>query len=209
MRIAVIGSGYVGLVTGTCLAESGNDVVCVDVDEAKITALQEGRSPIYEPGLEELVQRNEKEKRLRFSTDVAAAVARAKVVFVAVGTPEGEDGDVELADVVHAAEETADAVRHEKTNERQKRQILRLAMRHYDGLAGRTFAAWGLAFKPRTDDMREAPAVEVIEGLIGKGARVRAYDPVAMERARRHFGERVALAPGRTRPSRARRGCSW
>jgi UDPglucose 6-dehydrogenase len=370
MRVAVIGSGYVGLVTGTCLAESGNDVVCVDVDGAKIAALQAGRSPIYEPGLEELVQRNEKEGRLRFTTDVAAAVGRAKVVFVAVGTPEGDEGEVELGQVLRAAGEIADAVRHytvvavkstvpvgtgdrlqqlveertrfevdvvsnpeflkegaaledfqrpdrvvigtasekarrvlrelyqpfvrterpilfmdrrsaelvkyasnamlatrisfmndvallcervgadveqvrkgvgadgrigypflfpgigyggscfpkdvkallasarrhgldldllravEKTNERQKRQLLRLALRHHGELAGRTFAVWGLAFKPRTDDMREAPAIEVIEGLIGKGARVQAYDPVAMEHARRHFGDRVALAPG-------------
>jgi UDPglucose 6-dehydrogenase len=370
MRIAVIGSGYVGLVTGTCLAESGNDVVCVDVDEAKIEALQAGRSPIYEPGLEELVQRNAKEGRLKFSTDLAAAVGRARVVFVAVGTPEGEDGEVELRHVLEAADEIAAAVRHytvvamkstvpvgtadrlqrlmdaqarfevdvvsnpeflkegaaledfqrpdrvvvgtssdrarrvlrelyqpfvrterpilvmdprsaemvkyasnamlatrisfmndvallcervgadseqvrkgmgadsrigypflfpgigyggscfpkdvkallatgrrhgldldllravEKTNERQKRQLLRLALRHYGELAGRTFGVWGLAFKPRTDDMREAPSVEVIEGLIGKGARVQAYDPVAMERARRRFGERVVLAPG-------------
>jgi UDPglucose 6-dehydrogenase len=84
----------------------------------------------------------------------------------------------------------------EKTNERQKRQLLRLALRHFGQVAGRTFGVWGLAFKPRTDDMREAPAIDVIEGLIGKGARVQAYDPVAMDRARRHFGDRVILAPG-------------
>jgi UDPglucose 6-dehydrogenase len=370
MRIAVIGAGYVGLVTGTCLAESGNDVVCVDQDAAKIAALQEGRCPIYEPGLEELVQRNAKEGRLKFATEAGPAVARARVVFIAVGTPEGEDGQVELRHVLESAEQIADAVRHttvvamkstvpvgtadrlqqlmderarfevdvvsnpeflkegaaledfqrpdrvvvgtrserarrvlrelyqpfvrterpilfmdprsaemvkyasnamlatrisfmndvallcervgadseqvrkgmgadsrigypflfpgigyggscfpkdvkallatgrrhgidldllravEKTNERQKRQLLRLALRHFGQLAGRTFGVWGLAFKPRTDDMREAPSIDVIEGLIGKGARVQAYDPVAMERARRQFGDRVILAPG-------------
>jgi UDPglucose 6-dehydrogenase len=370
MRIAVIGAGYVGLVTGTCLAESGNDVVCVDQDAAKIAALQEGRCPIYEPGLEELVQRNAKEGRLKFATEAGPAVARARVVFIAVGTPEGEDGQVELRHVLESAEQLADAVRHttvvamkstvpvgtadrlqqlmverarfevdvvsnpeflkegaaledfqrpdrvvvgarserarrvlrelyqpfvrterpilfmdprsaemvkyasnamlatrisfmndvallcervgadseqvrkgmgadsrigypflfpgigyggscfpkdvkallatgrrhgidldllravEKTNERQKRQLLRLALRHFGQLAGRTFGVWGLAFKPRTDDMREAPSIDVIEGLIGKGARVQAYDPVAMERARRQFGDRVILAPG-------------
>ncbi|HEX9308682.1 MAG TPA: UDP binding domain-containing protein, partial [Anaeromyxobacter sp.] len=84
-----------------------------------------------------------------------------------------------------------------KTNERQKRRLLRLALSHFgQHLAGRTFAVWGLAFKPKTDDMREAPSIEVIEGLLGKGARVQAYDPVATERARRHFGDRVHLAPG-------------
>jgi UDPglucose 6-dehydrogenase len=371
MRVAVVGAGYVGLVTGTCLAESGNEVVCVDQDEGRVAALQEGRCPIYEPGLEELVQRNEKEGRLRFTADVAQAVGRARVVFIAVGTPEGEDGDAELRHVLDAADEIARAVRHfkvvatkstvpvgtadrlqdlfdrrarfevevvsnpeflkegaaledfqrpdrvvvgargqrarralrelyqpfvrterpilfmdprsaemvkyasnamlatrisfmndvallcervgadveqvrrgmgadarigypflfpgigyggscfpkdvkallatgrrhgldldllravEKTNERQKRRLLRMALRHYGGdLAGRTFGVWGLAFKPKTDDIREAPSIEVIEGLLGKGARVQAYDPVATARARRHFGDRVALAPG-------------
>jgi UDPglucose 6-dehydrogenase len=370
MRIAVVGAGYVGLVTGTCLAESGNDVVCVDVDAEKVAALRAGRCPLYEPGLEELVRRNASEGRLEFATELAPAVGRARVVFVAVATPEGEDGQADLAHVHEAAEAIARAVRHatvlalkstvpvgtgdriqelmdtrarfevevvsnpeflkegaaledfqrpdrvvigtrserarrvlrelyqpfvrterpvlfmdrrsaelvkyasnamlatrisfmndvallcervgadaeqvrrgmgadsrigypflfpgigyggscfpkdvkallatgrrhgvdldllravEKTNERQRRRLLRLALRHYGDLAGRTFGVWGLAFKPRTDDMREAPSIEVIEGLLGKGARVQAYDPVATERARRHFGERVLLAPG-------------
>jgi UDPglucose 6-dehydrogenase len=370
MRIAVIGAGYVGLVTGTCLAESGNDVVCVDVDEAKIRTLQEGRSPIYEPGLEELVQRNAKEGRLRFSTDLAAATARAKVVFIAVGTPEAEYGAADLQYVLAAAEDIAGAVKHytvvatkstvpvgtadqiqemmhrrakaevdvvanpeflkegaavedfarpdrvvvgtrsdrarrvmkelylpfvrterpilfmdpssaelvkyaanamlatrisfmndiallcervgadvdsvrkgvgadtrigypflfpgigyggscfpkdvkallatgrsldvdldllravEKTNERQKLRLPAMAQKHFGELSGKTFAIWGLAFKPRTDDMREAPAVTILEVLLGKGARLQAYDPVAMERARRYFGARVTFAPG-------------
>jgi UDPglucose 6-dehydrogenase len=371
MRIAVIGAGYVGLVTGTCLAESGNDVVCVDVDEARIASLQEGRSPIYEPGLEELIQRNAKEGRLRFAADLAAAVGRAKVVFIAVGTPEGENGDAELRQVLEAAEEIARAVRHytvvatkstvpvgtadrlqelmdrrakaevdvvsnpeflkegaaledfarpdrvivgarterarrtmkelylpfvrterpillmdprsaemvkyasnamlatrisfmndvallcerlgadaelvrkgvgadsrigypflfpgigyggscfpkdvkallamgrrqgldldllravDETNERQKARLATVAQKHFGGeLVGRTFGVWGLAFKPRTDDMREAPSITVIEMLLGKGARVQAYDPVAMGNARRYFGDRIAFAPG-------------
>jgi UDPglucose 6-dehydrogenase len=370
MRIAVVGAGYVGLVTGTCLAESGNDVVCVDVDERKIAMLQEGRSPIYEPGLEELVQRNAREGRIRFSSDLAGAVGRAKIVFIAVGTPEGENGDAELRHVMAAAEEIASSVRHytvvatkstvpvgtadriqemmerrarfevdvvsnpeflkegaaledfarpdrvvvgarndrarrvmkelylpfvrterpilfmdprsaemvkyasnamlatrisfmndvallcervgadaeqvrkgvgadtrigypflfpgigyggscfpkdvkallatgrlhgvdldllravDKTNERQKLRLIVKAQRHFGELAGKTFGVWGLSFKPRTDDMREAPSVTVIETLLGKGARVQAYDPVAMERARRYFGDRIVLAPG-------------
>lgn len=370
MRIAVVGAGYVGLVAATCLAESGNEVTCVDSDEAKIRALEAGRAPIYEPGLEELIGRNAREGRLRFTTDLAQAVGRAKVVFLAVGTPEGEDGDAELRHVLEAAGDVARAVRHytvvatkstvpvgtadriqeimdraarfevdvvsnpeflkegaalddfqrpdrvvvgarterarrlmrelyapfvrterpvltmdprsaemvkyasnamlatrisfmndvamlcekvgadaeevrrgtgadtrigypflfpgigyggscfpkdvkallaigrrhgvdldllravEKTNERQKRLLLARALRHFGDVAGRTFCIWGLAFKPRTDDLREAPSLEVIEGLVGKGARVQAYDPVAMERARRRFGDRVALARG-------------
>jgi UDPglucose 6-dehydrogenase len=84
----------------------------------------------------------------------------------------------------------------EKTNDRQKRELLLRAQRYFGDLAGRTFAVWGLAFKPRTDDMREAPSIEVIEGLLGKGARVQAYDPVSTERARQLFGDRVLLAPG-------------
>jgi UDPglucose 6-dehydrogenase len=370
MRITVVGAGYVGLVTGTCLADSGNDVVCADRDAARIAALQEGRIPIFEPGLEELVRQTAKEGRLRFTTDLAGAVARSKVVFVAVGTPEGENGDAELRHVLEAADEIARAVKHytvvatkstvpvgtadhlqekfdrrakaevdvvsnpeflkegaalddfqkpdrvvvgtrserarkimrdlyapfvrterpilfmdprsaelvkyasnamlatrisfmndiaalcdrvnadvdqvrkgmgadtrigypflfpgigyggscfpkdvkallaagrrhgldldllravEDTNRRQKRELLVKAQRHFGELAGRTFGVWGLAFKPRTDDLREAPSLEVIEGLIGKGARIQAYDPVANERARRHFGDRVLLAPG-------------
>jgi UDPglucose 6-dehydrogenase len=370
MRIAVVGAGYVGLVTGTCLAESGNDVQCVDVDEKKIQVLQEGRSPIYEPGLEELIQRNLKEGRLKFSTDLAAAAGRAKVVFIAVGTPEGDLGNAELTQVLEAADEISRAVKHytvlatkstvpvgtaariqaiaekrarfevdvvsnpeflkegaaledfqrpdrvvvgatsekarrimkelytpfvrterpilfmdpasaemvkyasnamlatrisfmndialvcervgadvelvrkgmgadtrigypflfpgigyggscfpkdvkallatgrhhgvdldllravEKTNEQQKRQLVAKALRHFGDLSGKAFGVWGLAFKPRTDDMREAPAIEVIEGLLGKGARVSAFDPVAMERAMDRFGGRILLAPG-------------
>jgi UDPglucose 6-dehydrogenase len=370
MRVAVVGAGYVGLVTGTCLAESGNDVVCVDLDARKIGLLQDGRSPIYEPGLEELVRRNLQEGRLRFTTEPGPAVGRAKVVFIAVGTPSTENGDAEVRHVMEAADEIARAVKHytvvatkstvpvgttaqiqevmdrkaafevdavsnpeflkegaalddfqrpdrvvvgttsekarrimkdlyapfvrterpilfmdppsaelvkyasnamlatrisfmndiaalcerigadaeqvrkglgadgrvgypflfpgigyggscfpkdlkallatarqsgldldllravEKTNERQKRELLVKALRRFGDVADRTFAVWGLAFKPRTDDMREAPSIDVIEGLLGKGARVQAFDPVAMDRARERFGERVLLVPG-------------
>src|SRR5512138_2513967 len=84
----------------------------------------------------------------------------------------------------------------EKTNERQKVRLAAVAQKHFGDLDGKTFGVWGLAFKPRTDDMREAPSVTVIEMLLGKGARVQAYDPVAMENARRYFGDRVTLAPG-------------
>ena len=367
MRIAVIGSGYVGLVAGTCFADSGNDVTCVDIDEAKIGALNDGRLPIYEPGLQELVVRNVKEKRLTFTTKLAESVSTAHVVFIAVGTPEGESGDADLQYVLAAARQvgraikqytvivdkstvpvgTADKVRQaiaaettvefdvvsnpeflkegaalddflkpdrvvigteserarkvmgelygpfvrtenpiifmdtrsaeltkyaanamlatrisfmndiallcekvgadvdfvrrgmgsdkrigypflfpgvgyggscfpkdvkalvatarelgvefdllravERTNERQKKSLLLKALKHFGDLNGRTFAVWGLAFKPKTDDMREAPAVELIEGLLAKGAKVRAHDPVAQGVAKRIFKDRITF----------------
>src|SRR3954462_11448979 len=95
MKIAVIGTGYVGLVAGACLAENGNDVVCVDKDSSKVRALQRGRIPIYEPGLEELVRRNRSEKRLTFTTDLPKGVRASQIVFIAVGTPTGEDGSAD------------------------------------------------------------------------------------------------------------------
>ncbi|HSP79158.1 MAG TPA: UDP-glucose/GDP-mannose dehydrogenase family protein, partial [Myxococcaceae bacterium] len=369
MRIAVVGTGYVGLVAGTCFAESGNDVTCVDVDEGKIGALKKGELPLYEPGLEELLHRNLKARRLRFSTSLAEAVGGAQAVFIAVGTPEGENGDADLQHVLAAAEQvgralrrytvvvdkstvpvgTADKVREvisrvtevefdvvsnpaflkegaaledflkpdrvvigadserarkllgqlyapfvrtenpilfmdtrsaeltkyaanamlatrisfmndlaclcekvgadvelvrkgmgadrrigysflhpgigyggscfpkdvkalvatarefgleldllravERTNARQKKLLVQKAVRHFGDVAERTFAVWGLSFKPKTDDMREAPSVELIEGLLGKGARVQVHDPVAGEVARKYFGNRVLYAP--------------
>jgi UDPglucose 6-dehydrogenase len=369
MRIAIIGTGYVGLVAGTCFADSGNDVTCVDIDERKIRMLQAGEVPIYEPGLEELIRKNVRERRLSFSTELAPAVGPAQVVFIAVGTPEGESGDADLQYVLAAAEQigralrqytvvvdkstvpvgTADKVREtiaratkvefdvvsnpeflkegaalddflkpdrvvigtsserarrimgelyapfvrtenpilymdtrsaeltkyaanamlstrisfmndmaalcekvgadvdfvrkalgadrrigypflfpgvgfggscfpkdvkalvatgrehgleldllravERTNDRQKKLLVNKALKHFGGsVAGRTFGVWGLAFKPKTDDMREAPSIEVIEGLLGKGARVVAHDPVAERTARRYFGDRIRYA---------------
>jgi UDPglucose 6-dehydrogenase len=370
LKIAVIGTGYVGLVTGTCFAESGHTVTCVDVDARKVELLRGGGIPIYEPGLEELVRRNVKERRLAFTTAYAEAVPGADVVFIAVGTPPGETGEADLSYVLAAAEEVArhldryavivnkstvpvgsgekvaavvkaatsqpfdvvsnpeflkegaaiddfmrpdrvvvgvsseraravmadlyapfvraeqpvlfmdirsaeltkyaanamlatrisfmnematlceklgadvDEVRRgvgsdrrighpflfpgvgfggscfpkdvravmtmarhvgldfdllravERVNERQKRWLVEKATRHFGGaLGGKTFAVWGLAFKPKTDDMREAPSLSVIEGLLGAGARVRAHDPVAAEVAARMFeGRGVELA---------------
>jgi UDPglucose 6-dehydrogenase len=365
MKLTIVGSGYVGLVAGTCFADSGNDVICVDVDAAKIKALNAGKIPIYEPGLEELVHKNVREKRLSFSMDLTGAVGQSEVVFIAVGTPEGESGDADVQYVLTAAEQigkalkrytiivdkstvpvgTADRVREtitkvtdqpfdvvsnpeflkegaalddflkpdrvvigtnseharrimgelyapfvrtenpilymdprsaeltkyaanamlatrisfmndmaalcervgadvdmvrkgmgadrrigypflfpgvgyggscfpkdvkalvaaardfgiefdllravERTNEGQKRLMLQKATRHYGDLAGKHFAVWGLAFKPRTDDMREAPSLVMMEGLLGKGATLSAHDPVATQVAKRHFGDRV------------------
>jgi UDPglucose 6-dehydrogenase len=368
MKITIVGTGYVGLVAGTCFADSGNDVICVDIDEKKIARLNAGEVPIYEPGLEELIAKNVREKRLCFSTNLASSVGESEVVFIAVGTPEGETGDADLQYVLAAAVDVGRALRHytvvvdkstvpvgtadrvrdaiagvtnqpfdvvsnpeflkegaalddflkpdrvvigtasarartvmgdlyapfcrtenrvlfmdtrsaeltkyaanamlatrisfmndvaslcekvgadvdavrkgmgadqrigypflfpgvgyggscfpkdvkalvatarehalefdllravERTNERQKRSLLQKAQKHYGELSGRTFAIWGLAFKPRTDDMREAPALVMVEGLLGKGAKLSVHDPVAMDVAKRHFGDRVRYA---------------
>ena len=367
MNIAVVGTGYVGLVSGTCYAESGNEVICVDIDEARIEALKRGEIPIYEPGLAELVHRNLSEGRLRFTTDAAEAVAQSMLSFIAVGTPMGSDGAADLSGVLKAAEEIARAVtgyhvlcvkstvpvgtndrvreiaarlaRHkvdvcsvpeflkegsaiedfmrpdrvligslseqatailrelhapftrtdnpilvmdprsaeltkyacnsmlalrisfineianlceavgaeinqvrrglgsdrrigtqflfpgvgyggscfpkdvealirtgvengldfellkaaQHVNNLQKRRIVTRVMEHFGpDLKGRTFAVWGLAFKPRTDDMREAPSLVIIEELLKAGASVRAHDPEALENARRIFGDRLS-----------------
>ena len=366
MRIAVIGSGYVGLVAGTCFAETGNSVVCVDNDEAKIDALRAGRIPIYEPGLEELVRRNVAEERLSFTTDLDEAVRRSLVCFIAVGTPPGDDGSSDLTAVLAVAKaigramdgfkvivdkstvpvgtarkvaavireqtdhpfdvvsnpeflkegaaiddfmkpdrvvigaddprtleimkelyapfvrtgnpvlcmdvESAELTKYaanamlatrisfmneiaglcealganvnhvragigldsrigpsflfpgigyggscfpkdikalvrtasaagrrlqildavESVNEHQKRWLLQRAESQFGkDLTGRTFGVWGLSFKPQTDDMREAPAIVVVNGLLDRGAVVRVCDPVALEEAERHFGKRV------------------
>ena len=96
MKISVIGTGYVGLVAGTCFAETGNDVICVDIDEKKIAGLQKGKLPIYEPGLGEVVRRNLEEKRLTFTTDLEWAVQNSLIIFVAVGTPPKQNGASDL-----------------------------------------------------------------------------------------------------------------
>jgi UDPglucose 6-dehydrogenase len=103
MKVTVIGTGYVGLVTGACLADAGNDVFCLDIDEAKVRLLDQGRIPIFEPGLEPIVKRNREAGRLRFSTDVPASVAHGELQLIAVGTPPGEDGSADLQHVLAAA----------------------------------------------------------------------------------------------------------
>ncbi|HTL96265.1 MAG TPA: UDP-glucose/GDP-mannose dehydrogenase family protein [Gemmatimonadaceae bacterium] len=369
MRITVVGTGYVGLVVGACLAETGSDVTCADIDERKVKGLKQNVLPIYEPGLEDLVERNQQQKRLTFTTDVGAAVKNAEVVFIAVGTPPDEDGSADLrhvlsvADVigrnmsremviitkstvpVGTARKVADAVAKnakfpfhmcsnpeflkegaavedfmrpdrvvlgvdsdyarsvmaelyapfvrtgkpilfmdipsaeltkyaangmlatrisfmneianlcekvganvdnvrkgigsdvrigpsflfpgpgyggscfpkdvkallrtanentasldvldavEKANERQKNRLFeKLSSVMPDGLRGRKIAIWGLAFKPQTDDMRESPALTLIESLLEAGATVVAHDPVAMPEAKRRLGDRVWYA---------------
>jgi len=368
MRIAVVGTGYVGLVAGTCFAESGNEVVCVDQDAAKIRSLRRGKMPIYEPGLEELVRRNSQEGRLTFATQLPKAVRAAEIVFIAVGTPQGEDGSADLQHVLAVARDVARAmngykvivnkstvpvgtavkvrevVRRETThpfsvvsnpeflkqgaaiddfmkpdrvvvgaedprgaalmselyapftrtgapimmmdcasaelakyaanamlatrisfmneianvcelvgadvdevrraigsdrrigssflfpgigyggscfpkdvkavmhfaaerdyefkilkavetvNQLQKTRLVARMRTHFGHLKGKTIAVWGLAFKPRTDDMREAPSIPLIEALLSAGVTVQAYDPEATRVAKGLFGARVTFA---------------
>jgi UDPglucose 6-dehydrogenase len=379
MKISVIGTGYVGLVTGTCLAESGNDVICMDIDASKIEALNSGQVPIYEPGLEELIKRNAAHGRLLFTTDMARAVRSSDLIFIAVGTPPGEDGSADLKHVLGAAREigthmnghkliinkstvpvgTGDKVKSavasrtkhkfdvisnpeflkegaaiedfmkpdrvivgadspkaaeamqelyapfvrtgkpvlimdirsaemtkyasnallatkisfinemanicgslgadidhvrkgmgydrrigfeflfpgvgyggscfpkdvkalvqiakeqgidakvlksvEAVNERQKAALSEFIINHFHTkgpkkggrsgkpLAGRTIAVWGLSFKPRTDDMREAPSVVIIDQLVRAGAKIKAHDPVAMNEAYKIFKNKIEL----------------
>src|SRR5436309_1557995 len=103
MHIAIIGTGYVGLVTGTCFAETGNNVVCIDIDERKVKSLKEGKSPIYEPGLDVLLERNIKDKRITFTTSLEEGIKNAKVIFLALPTPPGRDGSADLQYVLDVA----------------------------------------------------------------------------------------------------------
>jgi len=368
VNITVIGTGYVGLVVGACLAETGNPVVCADLDQAKIEGLQKNVLPIYEPGLDAYVERNQSQGRLRFTTDVATAISTAEVVFIAVGTPPDEDGSADLRHVLAVAEQigrhmkrelvivtkstvpvgtaakVAAAVgRHaqfpfhmcsnpeflkegaaiddfmkpdrvvigvdsdhargamaelyapfvrtgkpiifmdipsaemtkyaanamlatrisfmneianlcervgadvdnvrkgigsdarigpaflfpgpgyggscfpkdvkalvrtakecgvplrvltsvEEANDVQKHRLFDKLKTVLGDLRGRRIAVWGLAFKPNTDDMREAPSLVLIEQLLDAGAEVVAHDPVAMHEAQRRIGDRITYA---------------
>ena len=103
MKVSIFGTGYVGLVTGTCFAEMGNNVLCVDIDQTKVEALRKGHIPIFEPGLEEMVMSNVAKRNLQFSTDINAGVDHGDIIFIAVGTPEDEDGSADLQYVLSVA----------------------------------------------------------------------------------------------------------
>ena len=114
MKVAVVGTGYVGLVVGACLAETGNDVICADVDAGKINSLKQNKLPIYEPGLEPMVVKNQRDGRLTFTTDVGQAVERSDVIFIAVGTPPDEDGSADLQHVLAVARTIGDHMNETK-----------------------------------------------------------------------------------------------
>ena len=113
MHVTIIGSGYVGLVAGACFAQMGNEVICLDVDSKKIESLKQGKIPIYEPGLEEMVRENARLKTLRFSTDKKEAISNAEVIFIAVGTPMGEDGSADLSFVKAVAQDIGSHIERE------------------------------------------------------------------------------------------------
>src|SRR5688500_1491179 len=113
VNISVIGTGYVGLVVGACLAETGNDVICADVDAAKIERLKQNELPIFEPGLDAYVERNQRDGRLSFTTDIAWSIGEADVVFIAVGTPPDEDGSADLRHVLDVAQTIGKSLRRE------------------------------------------------------------------------------------------------
>ncbi len=158
MRIAVIGTGYVGLVTGACFADLGNDVTCVDIDEAKIDALKNGRVPIYEPGLGDLIHRNTTEGRLGFTTDASEAVPGREVVLICVGTPQKNSGKAELSHVFNAAESVARHINQYTlivdkstvpvgTAKRLTRRLQKLATAEFEVVSNPEFLREGAAIK--------------------------------------------------------------
>ena len=114
MKIAVVGTGYVGLVSGTCFAETGNHVICVDIDEEKVSKMRQGIVPIYEPGLEILFERNTRQGRLKFTSSLKEGIKGAEIIFLALPTPPGEDGSADLKYVVQVAKEIGQNMKHYK-----------------------------------------------------------------------------------------------
>ncbi|MEO8139323.1 MAG: UDP-glucose/GDP-mannose dehydrogenase family protein [Gemmatimonadota bacterium] len=158
MRVAVVGSGYVGLVTGACFSETGNDVVCVDIDERKIERLRANDIPIYEPGLEEMVRRNQAEGRLSFTTDLGAAVERARVVFIAVGTPPGEDGSADLQHVLSVAKAVGRHMNNHKIVVTKSTVPVGTAERVRTAIASETTAAFSVCSNP--EFLKEGAAID-------------------------------------------------
>jgi UDPglucose 6-dehydrogenase len=158
MKVAVVGTGYVGLVVGACLAETGNDVVCADVDAAKIAALNAGTIPIYEPGLEPLVRRNEASGRLRFTTDVAEAVRASRVVFIAVGTPPDEDGSADLQHVLAVARTIGDNMTDAKVVITKSTVPVGTAAKVREAISGRTKVPFHVCSNP--EFLKEGAAID-------------------------------------------------
>ena len=158
MKIAVVGTGYVGLVAAACFAENGNSVAGVDIDEAKIKALLSGQIPIYEPGLAEIVVQNVSEGRLRFTTDTAAAVRESDVLFIAVGTPQDEDGSADLQYVLRVAEQIADAMNGPKIVVNKSTVPVGTAAKVKAAIAARTRHAISVVSNP--EFLKEGAAVD-------------------------------------------------
>ncbi|MBI4502704.1 MAG: UDP-glucose/GDP-mannose dehydrogenase family protein [Gemmatimonadetes bacterium] len=158
MKVAVIGTGYVGLVVGACLAETGNEVVCADVSAEKIDALKQGRIPIYEPGLEPLVSGNQAEGRLRFTTDVGAAVEASEVIFIAVGTPPDEDGSADLQHVLAVAKTIGDHMNSPKVIITKSTVPVGTAAKVRDAIAARTSERFHVCSNP--EFLKEGAAID-------------------------------------------------
>src|SRR5436190_23085614 len=158
MKIAVVGTGYVGLVAGACLAENGNEVICVDKDETKISTLNAGRMPIYEPGLEEMVRRNTAENRLTFTTSLPAAVRDSEIVFIAVGTPQGEDGSADLQHVLGVAREIGRAISKYTVVGDQSTVPVGTAKKVQAAIAGETAVPFSVVSNP--EFLKQGAAIE-------------------------------------------------
>src|SRR5471032_2898520 len=158
MKIAVVGSGYVGLVLGACLAENGNTVACVDKDESKVASLKAGKMPIYEPGLEEMVVRNQHEDRLAFTTDLPSAVRASEIVFIAVGTPQGEDGAADLQHVLAVATSIGQALEKYTVIVDKSTVPVGTAKKVRDAIAGQTTQVFSVVSNP--EFLKQGAAIE-------------------------------------------------
>jgi len=158
MRLCVIGSGYVGLVAAACFADTGNSVLCADIDEAKIAGLKEGKLPIYEPGLDELVARNARDGRLVFTTDVGDAIERSEIVFIAVGTPPGEDGAADLSHVLAVAETIAKHLNGYKVIVNKSTVPVGTGDRVFETIAAHTTGEFAVVSNP--EFLKEGAAIE-------------------------------------------------
>ena len=185
MHVTVIGSGYVGLVAGACLAETGNDVVCVDKDERKIERLRRNDIPIYEPGLEDLVRRNQGEGRLTFTTDIAAAVKSARVIFIAVGTPPGEDGSADLQHVLGVARDIGRHMDAPKVVVTKSTVPVGTAERVRAAIAAETTLEFHVCSNPEflkegaaIDDFMKPDRVVIgVDSVVGRKTMAELYDP--------------------------------
>lgn len=158
MKVAIVGTGYVGLVAGTCFAETGNEVICVDIDPAKVAKLQKGEPTIFEPGLQELMRKNQEEKRLSFTTDLAAAVKKCGVVFLAVGTPSSVDGSADLTAVLKVAGDIASAMDGPRTIVNKSTVPVGTAKKVTDVIAARTKHAFSVVSNP--EFLKEGSAID-------------------------------------------------
>ena len=186
MKIAIIDSGYVCLVTGTCLSDFGLSVTCVDQDETKISLLNSGGVPIYEPNLAPLIEKNISAGRLTFATDLEKAVKESKVIFITTGTPSNDDGSANLAQIEKVAQQIATHLQAVISANKRQREVMVEKIKHLLGdLKDKTIGVLGLAFKQNIDDIRKSPSIDIIQLLLKEGAQIRCFDPLAMENSRR------------------------